>query len=145
MVGRKRERCGEGHIELNLLTGYLSVAARRYSWQRMNPAGLNRIEGGEGVAQDFGTEGEIPACRITGFQRHIRWRILSCGHLVCREGRNRKTGPGCIRIGRKDPINLYDDLADVPYCGAAGEQTGEGGAGDRGLSSGRKIVSRLDL
>src|SRR4029077_8830365 len=120
--------------------------ARRHSWQRMNPARLNRIEGSEGIAivQDSGTEGEIAGCGIAGGQARIRWRFDPRGNLRRRENR-RPAGPAHVRVVGKDPVNLDYDLADVRYCGAAGEQTGEGGAGDRGRSSSHKIVSRLDL
>src|SRR5215831_17625157 len=98
MVGRKREGCREGHIELDFLTRYLSVATRRQHWQRMDAAGLDRIERGESAVQHRGRKGEVAGGRrrIAIVKLHIRGRILSCGNLGCREGRNRETGPSGV-------------------------------------------------
>ena len=59
MIGREGERCGEGDVELDLLTRYRPIAACRHAWQWMDAAGLYRIKSGDAVGQNLGTEGKI--------------------------------------------------------------------------------------
>src|SRR4051794_16014680 len=145
MVGRKVKGRSEIYIELDLFTGYGSVAAGLLARCWMDSAGLDRIERGKS-AKVLGCEGQISrrrGCVAIG-EFHIRWRIDAGGDLRCGES-GRPAGPPNIRVGWKYSVDLDPDFADISYRRAARQQAGKCRAGDRGGCCENKIVGRLDF
>src|SRR5262249_56163985 len=111
MVGRKRERFGESHIELDLFTGYWSIPARHLPRLWMDAARLDRIKRSE-ATQVLCRKGEITGGRrrVAIVELYIRGRIHSARLLRCRES-GWPAGPANIRVVREHPVNLDPNLA----------------------------------
>src|SRR5271157_3986715 len=99
----------------------------------MDAAGLDRVERGETGRQHTGREAKVTGGRIAIGEFDIGWRVNPRGSV---------RGARRIRIIGEYAVDLDPHLSDV---GVAGQQAGEGRAGDRGPRSQNKVVPGLDL
>src|SRR5262249_26174776 len=131
--GRQIQRRIEGDVELDLLAGHGAVAAGGLVGQRVNAAGLDRVAGREAGGQGRGGEAEFPRGAIAKVEGDVGGRVDAGGHV---------DGAARVRVLGEDAVDFHDHLVDR---GPAGDEPGEGGAGDLRLRRRDEVVGRFDL
>src|SRR5262245_48239925 len=110
MVRRQAERRCEADIDLYFLARHLPVPTSREVGNRMDSAGLDRVQCGERGAELLGRERQLTSSRVAAIEGDVRWGVLARRHLGRAEGRHWEGGAARVGIGGKDAVDLYEDL-----------------------------------